>query len=119
MSTVAAVANPFLSKVNTALRRGRPSTPETLNYTVWSGPGEEHLYAAVWFRTRGCRFDYRGQCTMCDYWVSTLPSADQMVQSCREALATLTSVPATLLVSPSGSMFDEWEVPAEARRGIF
>lgn len=57
---------------------------------------------------------------MCNYGASTAVSDDEMVEFVRRGLAAL-DLPsdAMLLLSPSGSMFDDWEVPAGARERIF
>lgn len=112
--------NPFLDSICTSLRRSRPPAPVTLDFlsrveTVLGLP-----FVSLWFRTRGCRHDARGGCTMCNYGASTAVSEDQMVDSVRRGLAALQSHgDMTLLLSPSGSMFDDREVPPRAREAIF
>ncbi len=57
---------------------------------------------------------------MCNYGASKAVSEDRMVESVRAGLATLGCHDGMmLLLSASGSMFDEWEVPAGARERIF
>ena len=57
---------------------------------------------------------------MCNYDASSPVPPREMVEFVREGLASLDKDERMMLVvSPSGSMFDEWEVPAEAREGIF
>jgi radical SAM enzyme (TIGR01210 family) len=56
---------------------------------------------------------------MCTYGISSPVSADQMTDYVRTGLSSLPKSPSMmLLVSPSGSMLDEWEVPAKAREDI-
>jgi hypothetical protein len=56
---------------------------------------------------------------MCNYGISTPVPSDEMIESVRTGLSLLpTDEAMMLLVSPSGSMLDEWEVPAPAREGI-
>lgn len=56
---------------------------------------------------------------MCNYLRSVPVPAEEMI---RYVGAGLSLIPddenMVLLVSPSGSMLDEWEVPAQAREGI-
>jgi len=112
--------NPFLNRVCAELRKPRPL--ETMPYTFRVESGDGNPYAILWFRTRGCKYDHRGECTMCNYGASTPVTPADMVEYVRQGLVAINLAgdeSTTLLVSPSGSMFDEWEVPAEARRGIF
>lgn len=111
--------NTFLSKLGIILRERRPLTPTDLEYTILSKEGQRHLYAYICFRTRGCRFDHLGQCVMCDYWRSAPIDPEAMKTACRNALDALIEVPEVLQVTPSGSMFDEWEVPGDVRRELF
>lgn len=109
-----------MDSVCTSLRLSRPPAPSTLEFlsrveTVLGAP-----FVSLWFRTRGCRHDAHGGCTMCNYGASTAVSEDQMVDSVRRGLAALERHDdMTLLLSPSGSMFDDWEVPPRARAAIF
>lgn len=108
-----------LTRLGVALRARRPRAAAGPPYSLWCAPGEGRAYHFVWFRTRGCTFDLGGQCTMCDYGTSTEQSPDEMVSAVRAALAQLSPVPRVLLVSPSGSIFDDREVAPAARRAIF
>lgn len=113
----------FLDRVLVRLRKDRPKAPEALDYTILADCGvsevfSDSTYAAIGFRTRGCRYNHRGGCTMCDYWISDPVPPERMVASVREALSELDFEPSTLLLNVSGSFFDEWEVPQEARREI-
>jgi len=57
---------------------------------------------------------------MCNYGKSTPVAADEMIEYVRAGLSLAPKAEGMmLLVSPSGSMLDEWEVPALARQGIF
>ncbi len=111
--------NAFLNRVCAKLKEQRlPFSDSNFNVRL------EHVNGAtfvnLWFRTRGCRHDHQGGCTMCNYGVSSPMSAREMIEYVREGLASLDEDERMmLLVSPSGSMFDEWEVPAQAREGIF
>ena len=77
-------------------------------------------FASVWFRTRGCLHQLEnGGCSFCNYGSGPEVSGDEMVSFAADAMASLPeSDGRVLFVSPSGSMLDEREVPAEARRRI-
>lgn len=115
----APIQNRLLSKVAIALRADRPLTSSDHPYTILSLAGQRHLYTFVCFRSRGCRFDYLGQCAMCEYWRSVAPEPEQMISAVANALARMETIPETLQITPSGSMFDSWEVPDAVREAIF
>ena len=100
------------------LRRERPKL-SSLNYTIWAQPNAARPFVQVWFRTRGCRHNHCGSCTMCDYSVSDPVPPEQMVAYVEAAIAELDFEPAVLLLNASGSVWDDWEVPAEARLGVY
>lgn len=107
--------NPFLSAIGARLRRDRqPFSPGT-NVTVISETVDGSPFIRVWFRTAGCTYDRQGLCTMCNYGAGEgIPRT--IAQEVREALAgARLDVCSTLLVSPSGSMFDPREVPDDLR----
>ena len=111
--------NRFLDRVCARLKEQRPLVPPTLNYTYRVERIAGAPFVTLWFRTRGCWRDHQGGCTMCTYGVSTPVPADDMIDYVRTGLSLLPDDEnMMLLVSPSGSMLDEWEVPAKAREGI-
>ncbi|MCA9731947.1 MAG: hypothetical protein H6696_05435 [Deferribacteres bacterium] len=110
--------NKILDLVNIKLRKNRPKVPETFNHTLWIEHQSSKPFVQLWFRTRGCRHNYRGGCTMCDYWISDLVSPEQMVASVEEGLGKLDFEPDMILLNSSGSVFDDWEVPPVARQKI-
>jgi radical SAM enzyme (TIGR01210 family) len=111
--------NPFLSRVALRLRHGRPAFPSdrltTIHHEVVGG----RPFVRLWFLTEGCTHDRRGHCTMCNYGIGTPVRWDAVVDAVAEDLAVLDGANGTLLLSPSGSMFDEREVPADIRRELF
>lgn len=111
--------NPFLSRVGVLLRRDRERYQPGQDVTVGQEMVDGQSFVRVWFRTRGCSCDRQGLCTMCNYGASdTIP--DGIVDRVREVLSGDT-VPsgATVLLSPSGSMFDTREVPTAVRQALF
>jgi radical SAM enzyme (TIGR01210 family) len=112
--------NPLLDLVCSRLRRARPRVTAGPDFTTRIETVGGRPFVYLWFRTRGCRADARGECTMCNYGASAPVSTHQMVAAVTRGLSSIAGLgEVTLMVSPSGSMFDEWEVPAEAREAIF
>lgn len=112
--------NAFLSQVCAKLKEQRPLIPDNYNFLTRVERVQGAPFVSLWFRTRGCKHDHQGGCTMCNYGASSHVSAEDMIEYVREGLSTLDEDERMmLLVSPSGSMFDDWEVPAEAREAIF
>jgi radical SAM enzyme (TIGR01210 family) len=109
--------NPFLSRVALALRRGRPPFPVGVRWTLQTEVVDARPFVRLWFLTRGCSKDLQGACTMCNYGCGPEVTGEDMVAAVAEGLAA-TDHRGTLLVSPSGSMFDGREVPVPARRAI-
>lgn len=111
--------NPFLSRVALELRRGRPPFPADQLVTTQREVVSGRPFLRLWFMSPGCTHDRRGHCTMCNYGVGIPVSWDAVVRAVEQALESLGGIGGTLLLSPSGSMFDEREVPAEVRRALF
>lgn len=109
--------NPLLNAIARALRATRPKV--SCNYYIRLEDVPNGLLVDIWFKTRGCRYDRHGSCTMCNYdWSSPTTSIEQ-ISFVKEALSKAGAPPHELLISPSGSMLDKTEVLIEARRGIF
>lgn len=111
--------NPFLSRVALELRRGRPAYPDDRLVTIHREVVGGRPFVRLWFLTPGCTHDRRGHCTMCNYGVGVGVRWDAVLRSVASELAALSHTAGTLLLSPSGSMFDEREVPADVRRELF
>ncbi len=118
LRSVPADKNPFLSTICAHLRRDRLAFGPGGDVTVGRETVDGTPFVRLWFRTTGCTYDKQGQCTMCNYGVgSHLPVT--VVDDIRSALATAQVDSATtVLVSPSGSMFDPREVPDQIRAAI-
>jgi len=116
--------NILLLRTNALIRRTRPMVQPGLGYLIRKAAitlnDEPNLIlelTLIWFRTFGCRYDRRGECTMCNYGVAEHVNADRIVDFVQKALAESSHYEA-LYISPSGSFFDPFEVPPEARRRI-
>jgi archaeosine synthase beta-subunit len=111
--------NRLLSQVNAAVRAGRAAIPAEYAVKVNQEAIGDASYAAIWFRTRGCAFDRRGECTMCNYGMAKDVEAETMIAAVRQGLSQVSPHPnLSLYVSPSGNFLDDWEVPPAARDGI-
>lgn len=105
--------NPFLSMIGVQLRQDRPDFPVDHIVEVSEETVDERQFVRAWFRTMGCTYDRQGLCTMCNYGrAEGVP--ESVVEEMERALAKHGVHPdATILMSPSGSMFDRREVPPE------
>jgi radical SAM enzyme (TIGR01210 family) len=109
----------MIGQMGVAIKRDRERFWDTHDYFIRQGRRQGLNEALIFFRTRGCRHDAKGGCTMCDYSAGPPTTAKHMVDSVERALAELSSDIDSVLVSPSGSLLDSWEVPRRAREGIF
>jgi len=79
---------------------------------------KQHRKGGLWFRTEGCTHAKNGSCIMCNYSAGPITTNTQMIDYVKAGLQRIPYKLKYLLVSPSGSMLDENEVPLEARTGI-
>lgn len=108
----------LLSHLGLALRKGRPLVPASCGYRIVVADAQRH-FAQIWLRTRGCRHDIlNGGCTICNYWASTEPQAEEMVAAMGAALDNIAFEAGTIVLSASGSFLDPWEIAPPARRRI-
>lgn len=120
--------NMLLSKANVAIRRNRPSEDAEWEYDIREQVvrfAEEPLRPVnmtfICFRSTGCRFDRRGECTMCNYNIHSFTErevSEHMLDFIEEAIAKKQHYE-YLFMNPLGSMFDPYEVPPDVRRGVF
>jgi len=111
--------NGFLSLVCARLRKQRPFIPAGFDVSARTECVDGLPFMNLWFRTRGCTNDRQGACTFCNYGASSLVCAEDMVSYVRKGLSSLNVDENTiLLATPSGSMFDDREVPPQAREAI-
>lgn len=73
----------------------------------------------LWFLTRGCTHDELGGCTMCNYGKgSEIIQQEAILEELQKIVEKLPWEFEDFLLTPSGSMLDECEVPPEMRRGL-
>ena len=99
-----------LAAAASLLRRGRPPLDSSEPWYVHRDIARGRSFAQVWFLTRGCTWDRRGECVMCNYGHGAAVSDDDMVRYARAAIAAAGPVD-ELFVSPSGNLLDPLEVP--------
>lgn len=109
--------NPILGAASRRLRRRSP--PSKLDYLVREDWNFGVRQVEIWFRSKGCHYFLQGGCTMCNYGYSALKNPSVMVDYVAQALSTLKlDETIDLMVSPSGSFLDPWEVPPDVRATI-
>ena len=82
----------------------------------------DKMSCQLWFISPGCSHDNRGGCTMCNYGYGKGFHFDQemVLDSIKENLKELEGeIIRELAVGPTGSFFDNKEVPAALRREIY
>jgi len=79
---------------------------------------KQHRRGGLWFKTEGCTHAKKGSCIMCNYSAGSITTNTQMTDYVKAGLRSIPYKLKYLLVSPSGSMLDENEVPHEAITNI-
>jgi len=113
------IGNVLLDRVMRRIRGSRPVPANDLPFYVRVDRACGGRFAQLWFLTRGCSWDRRGACTMCNYGQAHPVAGDTMVESVRLGLESVPAGVEELYISPSGSLLDPLEVPPEARRLIY
>lgn len=80
---------------------------------------KEGNYVEIWFMTKGCQWDAKGGCTICNYGKGMGIDISAMIQSVSAALNEVDVEIGELAITPSGSLLDEEEVPKEVCNKIF
>ena len=88
-------------------------------YNVRIEKVEKGNYVEIWFMTKGCQWDAKGGCTICNYGKGIEIGESAMVQSVLAALNEVQVEIGELAITPSGSLLDEEEVPKEVCHKIF
>lgn len=80
---------------------------------------ESGEFVEIWFMTGGCSHDRDGGCTMCNYGKGQSVDENEILYLIEKELKKLTPPLKQLVISPTGSMFDDAEVSPELRNNIF
>ncbi len=105
-------------RIGKEARRNRVRFWDDHEYSIRLSQYRGEPEAGLWFRSSGCSYDRQGGCLMCDYSNSSYSDGQDMVRCVEEGLKQISLPCRHLLVSPSGSMLDDEEVPPEALKGI-
>lgn len=119
ISAVGGTAGDFLSRVMVRLRHEREPYRSDQTHHLRYDQAMGGTFAQLWFLTRGCTWDRRGSCTMCNYGHASNVTVEAMVEAVAAGLSEIDRPVDELYVSPSGSLLDPIEVPLEARRAIY
>ena len=76
-------------------------------------------FVEIWFMTGGCNHDKDGGCTMCNYGKGHMVDENEILYLIEKELIKLTPPLKQLVISPTGSMFDDTEVSPDFRNKIF
>lgn len=112
-------------KVNLALRAvmrkiywNRKPLPKKPRTVVRYERVQDKVFSEVWFMTPGCSHDRNGGCTMCNYGKGHCVSHEEILQELGTRMGELPENLQELIVTPTGSMLDELEVPRDLLTGI-
>ncbi len=111
--------NQVLKKITKKIYDRRPRMPrdERTHYRIERANGG--LLCDLWFLTRGCMHDAGGGCTMCNYGKGDgIIEQERMLDELRSLVQRLPWEFEDFLLTPSGSMLDEREVPRELREKL-
>ncbi|MEK7450994.1 MAG: radical SAM protein [Patescibacteria group bacterium] len=119
-------ANPFLAAVMRKLRsEDRPIStqekkgkPTGMYFMPGQFDGKPYDWPAVYFETGGCSFDKAGACTMCNFGRGTNFTEEEVTSALTKQFAELKGKPG-IVITPSGSLFDDKEVSPKLRREIY
>ena len=104
----------LISRIMIKMRKGRGR----FRSPAMAVRDHDGVYAEVWFPTSGCRWNFAGRCTMCNYGHPEPVAPEQMLRAVAEGLAALKGQPRILWVG-AFNVFDDREVPPEIRHRLF
>lgn len=78
----------------------------------------DRAFCEVWFMTGGCSHDAKGGCTMCNYGKGHQIPDELVLQALKEKIEALPNELEELIVTPTGSMLDDYEVSPRLRERI-
>lgn len=112
--------NRFLSRIKRELMQdSRPPDKVAGYYTVpVCYEGLPYDLPFVYFVNHGCSYDLAGACIECNFGRGERIPDEQLVAHVSEVISHFQGWPA-IYVTPSGSMFDDAEVPERVRREVF
>lgn len=111
--------NPILRRIMAEIYQKRAPLPRGSLTNVRVERVQDQAFCEIWFMTPGCSHDALGGCTMCNYGKGCAAPAEEVLNALRLRVEALPHRLQELIVTPTGSMLDEREVPAALREQIF
>lgn len=105
--------NPILSLITQKIYKDRKPLPEMPRISARYEKVQDKAFSEIWFMTPGCSHDRNGGCTMCNYGKGHYVNHKEILQELGGQIEKLPENLQELIVSPSGSMLDDREVPQE------
>lgn len=105
--------NPVLRAIMQKIYRERMPLPEEPKIVARYEKVQGRVFSEVWFMTPGCFHDRNGGCTMCNYGKGHTVNPKEIVEELKKKIDELPANLQELIVTPTGSMLDEQEVPSE------
>lgn len=111
--------NPILRKIMEQVFRNRQELPSDILTHVRTEIVNNKFLCEVWFMTKGCSHDAKGGCTMCNYGKGCMVNEEKVLEELRQKLSNIPAELEELIVTPTGSMLDDEEVPTSMRQAIY
>jgi len=111
--------NYYLSKINQTLRKSRKRLKKSDIFYPRIEKVVDGYYLELWFSTNGCSFDKLGSCTMCNYGVGYKIENSVIIDNLKSYLKNLDKNITELMISPSGSLWDDKEVNNNLLKQIY
>lgn len=105
--------NPVLSLITRKIYKGRKPLPEMPRISARYERVQDKVFSEVWFMTPGCSHDRNGGCTMCNYGKGHYVNHKEILHELGGQIEKLPDNLQELIVTPTGSMLDDREVPRE------
>lgn len=105
--------NPVLQFVMQEIYKKRKPLPEIPRTVIRYEKVQDKVFSEIWFMTPGCAHDRNGGCTMCNYGKGNYVSPKEIAHELESRIRELPENLQELIITPTGSMLDEREVPLE------
>lgn len=111
--------NPILRRIMAEIYQRRTPLPRGDLTNVRVERVQNQAFCEIWFMTPGCAHDALGGCTMCNYGKGHTVAEEEVLRGLQREIAALPHQLQELIVTPTGSMLDDREVPTALREQIF
>lgn len=113
------VKSKFLESITKRLYEERQSLDKLQKVFCRYEKVDNGVFVEIWFMTEGCKHDRSGGCTMCNYGKGHWIADEEILMLIEDKLSQINRPLKQLVISPTGSMFDEEEVSNNLRNEIF